>query len=67
VELRSAREVVELVLAGGSGYGPPQERAAEALVLDRQLGFVSDEGARHDYGRLREDPSRPRTREILTP
>jgi 5-oxoprolinase (ATP-hydrolysing)/N-methylhydantoinase A len=67
VELTSAREVVELVLAGGSGYGPPEERAAPALALDRQLGFVSEEGVRQDYGRPAASPSHPRTRETLTP
>jgi 5-oxoprolinase (ATP-hydrolysing)/N-methylhydantoinase A len=51
VELKSAREVVELVLAGGSGYGPPEERPEGLLARDRQLGFVSDAGARQDYGR----------------
>jgi N-methylhydantoinase B/oxoprolinase/acetone carboxylase alpha subunit len=49
--LKRAHEVVELVLAGGSGYGPPEDRSEELLALDRQLGFVSDAGARQDYGR----------------
>jgi 5-oxoprolinase (ATP-hydrolysing)/N-methylhydantoinase A len=51
VELKSAHEVVELVLAGGSGYGPPEERSEPLLAMDCQLGFVSDAGARQDYGR----------------
>jgi 5-oxoprolinase (ATP-hydrolysing)/N-methylhydantoinase A len=50
VELRSPHEIVELVLAGGSGYGPPQDRPPEALSMDRRLGFVSDDAAAHDYG-----------------
>ena len=41
----------ELVLAGGSGYGPPEERSEPLLAMDCQLGFVSDAGARQDYGR----------------
>jgi 5-oxoprolinase (ATP-hydrolysing)/N-methylhydantoinase A len=50
VELRTPDEVAELVLAGGSGWGPPGERAPEALARDLRLGFVSDDGVARDYG-----------------
>ena len=42
--------MAELVLAGGSGWGPPGERAPEALARDLRLGFVSDDGVARDYG-----------------
>jgi N-methylhydantoinase B/oxoprolinase/acetone carboxylase alpha subunit len=38
------------VLAGGSGYGPPQERHSAELARDQQLGLVSAQAANHDYG-----------------
>jgi 5-oxoprolinase (ATP-hydrolysing)/N-methylhydantoinase A len=50
VELTAPAEVVELVLAGGAGYGPPAGRAAEAVARDVALGMVTPEGARRDYG-----------------
>jgi 5-oxoprolinase (ATP-hydrolysing)/N-methylhydantoinase A len=50
VELRHPNEVVELVLAGGSGYGAPQERQPAELARDQQLGLVSAQAANHDYG-----------------
>jgi len=53
VELRSPHEIVELVLAGGSGYGAPEQRTSDALQRDRQLGLVSDEAVSRDYGQAR--------------
>ena len=44
VEVRSPDEVVELVLAGGAGYGSPAERSPEALAKDIALGLVSSGG-----------------------
>jgi 5-oxoprolinase (ATP-hydrolysing)/N-methylhydantoinase A len=56
VELRSPAETVELVLAGGSGWGPPEERHPQALALDQQLGLVSEAGSQRDYGLGRTAP-----------
>jgi 5-oxoprolinase (ATP-hydrolysing)/N-methylhydantoinase A len=50
VELRHPDQQVELVLAGGSGYGPPQARAPERLQQDLRLGLVSPEAVARDYG-----------------
>ena len=50
VELTSATDIIELDLAGGSGFGPPSERPAEKLARDVALGFVSEESAARDYG-----------------
>jgi 5-oxoprolinase (ATP-hydrolysing) len=49
VELQGPEQIVELVLAGGAGYGNAAERDPAALARDQQLGFVSEAGARHDY------------------
>lgn len=35
---------------GGGGYGPPHERAVEAVLHDIAMGFVSRERARDIYG-----------------
>lgn len=39
-----------LVSAGGGGFGPPLERAPEAVLADVRAGKVSREAARRDYG-----------------
>jgi 5-oxoprolinase (ATP-hydrolysing)/N-methylhydantoinase A len=49
-------ETVEIVLAGGSGYGDPKERPHRDVERDLQLGLVTPEGAARDYGF---DGSRP--------
>ncbi len=50
VQVTHPREIVELVLAGGAGYGPASERPREAIRRDIAFGFVSAEGAGRDYG-----------------
>lgn len=55
VELTYPGQIVELTLAGGSGYGPPAERDPEHLARDIRLGFVTTEGAFRDYGRVQEE------------
>ncbi len=50
VELTRTDDIVELVLAGGSGFGEPSERAPAALSRDIELGFVTPERAEADYG-----------------
>ena len=34
---------------GGGGYGPPEERAPDAVAADVRLGYVSPDGAERDY------------------
>jgi len=49
VELRGINQQVELVLAGGSGYGAASERAPQSIGQDIALGFVTPEGARQTF------------------
>jgi 5-oxoprolinase (ATP-hydrolysing)/N-methylhydantoinase A len=50
VQVMHPDEIVELVLAGGAGYGAASERSPDAIARDIALGFVSPEAARRDYG-----------------
>jgi 5-oxoprolinase (ATP-hydrolysing)/N-methylhydantoinase A len=50
VQLTTTNEIVELILAGGSGYGDPRKRSREAILRDIALGYVTQHGARRDYG-----------------
>jgi 5-oxoprolinase (ATP-hydrolysing)/N-methylhydantoinase A len=50
VELTRPDQIVEITLAGGSGYGPPAERDPERLASDLALGLVTPQGAARDYG-----------------
>ena len=43
-------QTVTMFTPGGSGFGDPFERDVEAVRRDVELGFVSREGARRDYG-----------------
>ena len=43
-------QTVTMLTPGGSGFGDPFERDAEAVRRDVELGFVTREGARRDYG-----------------
>ena len=47
--LTGADEVIEVTIAGGSGYGDPSERDHEALERDLALGLVTPKGALRDY------------------
>jgi N-methylhydantoinase B len=43
-------ERIRLETPGGGGYGPPAERAPEAIRRDLALGYVDGHAARRDYG-----------------
>jgi N-methylhydantoinase B len=43
-------EVVSILTPGGGGYGDPLRRAAETVLEDVELGYVSEAAARRDYG-----------------
>jgi 5-oxoprolinase (ATP-hydrolysing)/N-methylhydantoinase A len=45
VELRRASQLLTIELAGGSGYGDPNERSIEAVQADLDAGLISAEGA----------------------
>jgi 5-oxoprolinase (ATP-hydrolysing)/N-methylhydantoinase A len=49
LEVSGPGEIVEIVLAGGSGYGDPADRDPGALARDVQNGLVSAAGAARDY------------------
>ncbi len=51
VQINNPCEIVELVLAGGAGYGPTSERSKDAIARDITLGLVSPEAATRDYGK----------------
>ncbi|MFV0383248.1 hydantoinase B/oxoprolinase family protein [Paracoccus sp. (in: a-proteobacteria)] len=44
-------QIVELVLAGGSGFGDPGQRDQAAIARDLALGFVTPEHAQSHYGK----------------
>lgn len=46
----SAGDVLRFERSGGGGYGPPQERAREAVIDDVRNGYVSIQSARMIYG-----------------
>src|SRR5262249_33816440 len=50
IALEDSSRVVEVRLAGGSGYGDPLERPRDLVARDVKLGYVSGEGAERDYG-----------------
>lgn len=52
VEVFSTSTQVELVLAGGSGYGPAAERDTASIQRDIALGLLTPQRARKDYGAL---------------
>ena len=43
-------DVVVLETGGGGGWGPPSQRAREAIARDVARGYVSHEAAERDYG-----------------
>lgn len=56
VTLTSTREIAEVRLAGGAGYGDPRQRDLAAVAADLADGLVTPAAAVRDYGVvLRED------------
>jgi N-methylhydantoinase B len=43
-------DVVSFRLSGAGGYGPPEERDPAAIAADLADGYVTEAGARRDYG-----------------
>jgi 5-oxoprolinase (ATP-hydrolysing)/N-methylhydantoinase A len=50
VEIRRPSEIVEVVLAGGSGFGDPRKRSRAAIEHDLAEGYVTPEHAAAAYG-----------------
>jgi 5-oxoprolinase (ATP-hydrolysing)/N-methylhydantoinase A len=57
VQVMHPDEIVELVLAGGAGYGEATKRAPAAVARDIALGFVSVKAAERDYRTNSADPA----------
>ncbi|WGF89115.1 hydantoinase B/oxoprolinase family protein [Marinivivus vitaminiproducens] len=51
VQITRTDQVVELVLAGGAGYGRPDERPAPAIARDLDEDAITKGGAEREYGR----------------
>ncbi|MBN8943715.1 MAG: hydantoinase B/oxoprolinase family protein [Rhizobiales bacterium] len=58
VQINKPGEIVEVMLAGGAGYGDPAERSRKAVEDDIALGLVTPEAARRDYGAEGTEPRR---------
>ena len=41
---------IEMLMPGGGGFGPVSERERELILFDLEMGYISREGARRDYG-----------------
>jgi 5-oxoprolinase (ATP-hydrolysing)/N-methylhydantoinase A len=63
VEITGTDEIVDVVVAGGAGYGDAGARSGDAIARDLQLGLVSEEGAARDYGARPAD--RPQARSVV--
>ena len=50
VTLSRPDEILEVQLAGGSGYGDPLDRPADDVQRDLDGGYVTPEGAQRDFG-----------------
>jgi 5-oxoprolinase (ATP-hydrolysing) len=50
VKVTRPTEIVEIVLAGGAGYGDPRERDRALVERDVTLGLVTPEAAAAEYG-----------------
>jgi N-methylhydantoinase B len=48
-----AGDLVMVESGGGGGFGSPEERPFELLKNDLRMGYVSPDGATHDYGEKR--------------
>lgn len=51
-----AGDVIRFERSGGAGFGPPAERAPEAVREDVRNGYVSPDAAAGIYGQPQEDP-----------
>jgi 5-oxoprolinase (ATP-hydrolysing)/N-methylhydantoinase A len=50
VSTTTDREIVEVCLSGGSGFGSPFERPLTAIARDLAEGYITPEAASRDYG-----------------
>ena len=59
ISLEDASRIVEVQLAGGSGFGDPKERSRELILEDLAGGRITEDGAKRDYGLSLADLRRP--------
>ena len=71
--LTTTRQVIELQLAGGAGFGDPMERSLALVESDLENGYITAAGAAADYGcvvgpdgRIDRATSEARRRELRT-
>ena len=57
VEIATTTEIVDVIVAGGAGYGDPKDRTDEMIDDDLRQGMVSPQGAARDYGSNRKVPT----------
>jgi 5-oxoprolinase (ATP-hydrolysing) len=50
VQVSSEKDIIEIVLAGGAGYGDPLKRRRSAVEADVNEGYITPDRARSDYG-----------------
>src|SRR5262249_2200343 len=50
VSMTTDREIVEVSLSGGSGFGSPYERALDVVAHDLAEGYITSQAAARDYG-----------------
>ncbi|MBV8412342.1 MAG: hydantoinase B/oxoprolinase family protein [Alphaproteobacteria bacterium] len=50
VAMTDERLEIEVTIAGGSGFGPPAQRALEDIAADLENGYITALGAARDYG-----------------
>ncbi len=66
VTLQSTDQQVEIVLAGGSGFGLPEERPRSDIEQDLAMGWITPQGAARDYGLSLRKPGQSRDSQLLT-
>ncbi|WP_349364753.1 MAG: hydantoinase B/oxoprolinase family protein [Roseitalea porphyridii] len=66
VEIETDEEIVDVVVAGGAGYGDPSERSPEMIEADLEAGLVTPKGAERDYGYRAEPGAESRTAEAAS-
>ena len=50
VSLNNPEEIVEIVIAGGAGFGDPRQRKTDLVISDLANGLISKDTALRDYG-----------------
>lgn len=55
VRIETTGEIMEIVMAGGAGFGRPEDRTSEAVMRDLAFGLITPESAARDYGFSAED------------